>query len=78
MISRTGEKLIFGLRKNEDLRISMGHPSENIHNFEVDKSWELELEEFVSAVKNGKPISHGTINQAKSVLGLVEKIYSFK
>jgi predicted dehydrogenase len=77
-MSYAPEKLIFGLRENEDLRISMGHPSENIYNFEVDKSWELELEEFVSAIKNGKPISYGTINQAKSVLGLVEKIYSFK
>jgi predicted dehydrogenase len=76
-MSYAPEKLIFGLRREEDLRISMGHPPENIFNFDADESWNMELDEFILAIDGISPIVNGTLEHARAAIKLVEEIYSF-
>ena len=47
------EKII-GLRETENYNLAMGKPTEEIKQFEYDKSWDLELEEFIFAIKNNE------------------------
>jgi predicted dehydrogenase len=70
------EKLISGKREFEDITFAMGKPIENIISFENDDSWELEIKEFMDAIKYKSPIINGTIDDAIKTLVLVEKVYN--
>ena len=54
----------------------MGRPLEITSTYEVDNSWKYELEEFLAAVKGVKPIQNGTLEDASSIMKLVEDIYN--
>jgi predicted dehydrogenase len=70
------EKLVVGRREFEDITFAMGKPKENITWFENDDSWEMEVDEFINAVKGNGEILQGTINDAFETLSLVENIYN--
>lgn len=70
------EKLVYGRREFEDITFAMGKPKENITWFENDDSWELEINEFIDAVKGNSEIIHGTFDDAFKTLSLVENIYN--
>lgn len=70
------ETLVVAKREFEDVTFAMGKPAESITWFENDDSWKLELEEFISAVKQGTKLNHGTSDDAFKVLDLVERIYN--
>jgi len=80
ILSSTGsyapEKLIHSYRKEEDIEKGMGRPLEITSTYEVDNSWKYELEEFLAAVKGVKPIQNGTLEDASSIMKLVEDIYN--
>jgi len=69
------EKLVVGKREFEDITFAMGKPKENITWFENDDSWELEIAEFVDAIRNNTKIKNGTSRDAMETLKLVERIY---
>ncbi len=79
LITSTGsyapEKLIYGYRQYEDINTAMGKPSETMSYFEIDDSWKLELNEFVSAIKGNGEIINGTIYDAKAIMSLIDEIY---
>ena len=50
------EKLIVGYRQLENLHIDMGKPKESITYYENDRSVDLELNEFINAIKGNEPI----------------------
>ena len=70
------ETLIVGRREFEDVTVAMGKPKELITYFEYDKSWELELDEFVNAIRGDKPVINGTSKDAYEIMKLTDYIYS--
>ena len=72
------EKLVTGRREFEDVTFAMGKPAENITYFERDPSWELELEEFINAVKGNSEIIHGTSDDAIKIMTLLDDIYAHR
>jgi predicted dehydrogenase len=80
LVTSTGsyapEKLIYGYREFEDISVAMGKPSETTVYFEKDNSWNLELKEFVSAIRGNTNIENGSINDAKEIISLIDNIYS--
>lgn len=60
------------LKQNSD---KLGNPIEHTMSFYEDNSWDYEMAEFYDAVRNGKPIQNGTINNAIEVMRMIETIY---
>ncbi len=69
------EKLIIGRREFEDVTFAMGKPRETIISFENDNSWDLEIEEFMTAINGKGKIKEGTLQDAYETLSLVQKVY---
>jgi len=70
------ETLVLGQREFEDVTFAMGKPKESITYYEYDKSWELELNEFVNAVHGIEPVSNGTSLDALEIMKLTDYVYS--
>jgi predicted dehydrogenase len=70
------ETLVVGRREFEDVTFAMGKPQELITYFEYDKSFELELNEFVNAIKGDGTIINGTTQDAYEIMKLTDYIYS--
>jgi len=71
------ETLIVGQREFEDVTFAMGKPKESITYFEYDNSWELELAEFVQAVKGESPVVNGTSKDAFEIMKLTDHVYGY-
>ena len=70
------ETLIVGRREFEDITFAMGKPKESITYFEYDKSWELELAEFVDAIKGIAPVANGTSQDAYEIMKIIDHVYN--
>lgn len=79
LLSRTGsygrEQLIIGRRQFEDEAFALGNPREEIIYFDRDDSWKLEVDEFLSAVKEKRKATHGTLDEALQVMALIRDAY---
>ncbi len=53
----------------------IGNPEEQTYYFDQDNSWNKEIDEFVSCVKNNTPIEVGTAHDALRAIDLVYRIY---
>ncbi|MCR4337559.1 MAG: Gfo/Idh/MocA family oxidoreductase [Candidatus Omnitrophica bacterium] len=51
------------------------NPEESINYYEEDHSWDLELNEFISAIKEDAPIQVGSCEEAYKTMELIEAIY---
>lgn len=51
------------------------NPEETISYYEEDRSWAQELEEFVTCIKEGTPITVGSCLEALRTMDLIERIY---
>lgn len=69
------ETLVIGRREFEDITYAMGKPKEAIISFENDHSWNLEIEEFLSAIKGNGSIQQGTLEDARETLAMVQRVY---
>ena len=69
------ETLISGLREFEDVTFAIGKPKESITYFESDKSWSMELSEFINAIRGVTEIVNGTSNDAVEIMKLTDSIY---
>jgi predicted dehydrogenase len=69
------ETLIFGNKNFEDIDFAMGKPKESITYFEHDKSWDLELVEFIAAISSENPIINGTSQDALEIMKLTDHVY---
>lgn len=69
------EQLVIGKRQFEDEAFALGNPREEIIYFDRDESWEREVNEFLAAVKEGRPPKHGTIEDARQVMALIRDVY---
>ena len=77
-MSYAPEQLTFSLSPFEDRHANWGHPSRNTMTFDIDDSWEKELDEFVCAINKSIKIKHGTFEQALDVMRLIDEAYSFR
>ena len=69
------ETMILGKREFEDITFAMGKPQESITYYEYDKSWSLELEEFINAIHGFSILNNGTSNDALEIMKLIDSIY---
>lgn len=69
------ETLSTGKREFEDVTFAMGKPIEQTIWFENDDSWKLELDDFISAIKDTGKVKQGNSDDAYRVLSLIEDIY---
>lgn len=80
LLSKTGsygrEQLVIGRRQFEDEALALGNPREEIIHFDRDDSWDKETAEFISAAKEGRPATHGTLEEARRVMEVVRDVYS--
>ena len=51
------------------------HTREERYTYEIDSSWDEEVEEFISAINNGTEIGIGTASDAMKLMKIIEKIY---
>lgn len=70
------ENLIVARRQFEDESFAMGNPREEIIYFGEDKSWKLEVDDFVDCIVNDKPVVNGNSDDALNVMDMVYKIYN--
>lgn len=74
--SYTPETMIVGRREFEDVTFAMGKPKETKTYFEYDKSWNYEIDEFISAIRGSSPVVNGTSKDALAVMKLVDDVYT--
>ena len=79
-LSQTGsygrEQLVIGKRQFEDEALALGNPREEIIHFDRDESWDKEVNEFITSIKERRPPAHGTLEDARRVMQIVRDIYA--
>lgn len=80
LLSQSGsygrEQLVVGKRQFEDEALALGNPREEIIYFDRDDSWEREVGEFLGAIKEGRPATHGTLEDAARAMAIVRDVYA--
>lgn len=80
LLSQTGsygrEQLVIGKRQFEDEALALGNPREEIIHFDRDESWDHEVTEFLSAVIEGRPATHGTLEDARAAMEVIRDVYA--
>lgn len=79
LLSKTGsygrETLTVGRKPEDGIRAALGNPREETTYYDVDPSWDLEVEHFVHAIVSGTPIVQGTSLDALRVMEIVDRVY---
>jgi len=79
LLSKTGsygrETLTIARKQFEDEAEAVGNPSEEVVYFDQDRSWDLELDKFISAIRNQSPILESTSADALNAMELVATCY---
>ena len=70
------ERVVFGFKDIKQVTGKLGMPCEQIYYFDTDDSWDLELAEFIDAIRGKRSIQHGTIKDAINVMRLIQEIYT--
>jgi predicted dehydrogenase len=70
-----GERLTVAARQFEDEASAVGNPKETVTLYDQDRSWELEIDEFVRCIEQGTPVEQGSSADALAVMQLVYRIY---
>jgi 1,5-anhydro-D-fructose reductase (1,5-anhydro-D-mannitol-forming) len=80
LLSQTGsygrERLVIGKRQFEDEALALGNPREEIIHFDRDDSWDKEVVEFLAAVREGRSATHGTLEEARRCMRLIDDVYT--
>jgi predicted dehydrogenase len=71
-----GDETITIARRRHSGAQAVGKPREEVIYFDTDPSWELELDEFIDAVRGRGVIQHGTSQDALAAMKLVFDIYA--
>ena len=70
------ESLVVARNQLDDNGYPLPNPEETVSYYEDDRSWDKEMAEFLGAVRDDKPISIGTIDQAIAAMKAVHSIYA--
>ncbi len=80
LLSKTGsygrEQLVIGKRQFEDQALALGNPREEIIHFDRDESWEKEVNEFLTAVQERRPATHGRLEDARAAMEVIRDVYA--
>jgi len=80
LLSKTGsygrEQLVIGKRQFEDEALALGNPREEIIHFDRDDSWEREVNEFLAAIAERRPATHGTLEEARRAMQMIRDVYA--
>ncbi len=80
LLSKSGsygrEKLIVAGRQFEDAASAVGNPCEEVTYFDRDLSWDLEVEEFIRAVLEDKPVKVSSSADALHVMEIIALAYA--
>jgi hypothetical protein len=80
LLSKTGsygrERLVVGKRQFEDEALALGNPREEIIHFDRDESWDLEVHELIEAIKDNRPTTHGTLDEARRLMAIIRDAYA--
>ena len=69
------EHLIVAEKQFENDSFAIGNPKEEIIYFDKDRSWELEIQDFVKCIKYDQEVIEGSTEDALKAMELVYKIY---
>jgi predicted dehydrogenase len=72
------EQLVIGRRQFEDEALALGNPREEIIQFDRDASWETEVHEFLSAIREDRAPTHGTLEDARRIMQLIRDVYAIE
>ncbi len=79
LLSKTGsygrEQLVVAKRQFEDEAHAVGNPSEEITYFDRDLSWDLEVQEFVKCIREQRPVTVSSSEDALKVMRIIEQAY---
>ena len=79
LLSKTGsygrETLTIGRRQFEDESFALGNPREEMVYFDQDLSWTTEVENFIKAISEDKPVENSSSEDAFKVMEIIDKIY---
>ncbi len=82
LLSQSGsygrEQLVIGRRQFEDEAMALGNPREEVIHFDRDVSWDQEINEFLLAAQEGRPATHGTLEDARRVMEVVRDVYALE
>jgi len=70
------ETLLSGYREFEDITKAMGKPKETTTYYDIDDSWDMELTEFLTAIKNNSNIQNGNSKDSYEIMKLLDQIYN--
>jgi len=80
LLSKTGsygrERLVIGRRQFEDEAMALGNPREEIIHFDRDESWDKEVAEFLAAIRERRPGTHGTLEEAERCMRILNDVYT--
>ncbi|MFA5316095.1 MAG: Gfo/Idh/MocA family oxidoreductase [Dehalococcoidales bacterium] len=71
-----GERLIVATKQPENRGFALGNPREELTYFNQDRSWELEIDDFVNCIKNDRPVTTGSSQDAVKAMEMVYRIYA--
>ena len=69
------ETMILSRRDLEDTSLAMGKPIETVTYYEYDKSWDLELEEFINAINDNSLVENGSSKDALEIMKIINEVY---
>lgn len=79
LLSKTGsygrETLLVGRKPVHGEKAALGNPREEITYYDVDPSWDIQVQHFVECVRDNKPIADSTSTDALKVMEIVDRVY---
>lgn len=60
---------------NSDKTFFYGNPQKTSTYYGIDNSWKIEIDEFIDAIVNNKPVRNGSIDDAYENMKIIEKVY---
>jgi predicted dehydrogenase len=80
LLSKTGsygrERLVIGRRPHDaEADVTLGNPREEVVYFDVDRSWHVQVAEWLACIRDNRPVSDSSSTDALRVMEIVEAVY---
>lgn len=79
LLSKTGsygrETLVVGRKPARGEKVVLGNPREETIYYDVDPSWDVQVQHLVECIRNNMPISDSTSTDALKVMEIIDRVY---
>jgi predicted dehydrogenase len=79
LLSKTGsygrETLLVGRKPSRGERVAVGNPREETVYYDVDPSWDVQVQHWVECIRAPKPITDSTSLDALRVMEIIDRVY---